>query len=994
MKNISLTIIGVLVCFLSYTQVSGIVFRDYNNNGVRETGTYLEPGVGGIIVKAYNNADVQIGGTKITALNGTYSFTAIQIPNGIPVRIEFSLPVTATRILNSNIDLPSFSGTGAGTINNTSIQFVAGGATGIANFAINYAADYLNTINPQLYVPQYRSGNPLVNGGGGTISSFDSSVFLGFPYNSSGTSVLPAKLSSGKNIGSTWGVGYSRQAQTIFTSAVLKRHVGLGPAGGTPVNAPGAIYTIKPGVNTGVFFFSLDALGAANYTHDHTANAAYNVRTNAGAAPGGRGLAADIYVKSNDAAIYDQIGKAGLGGLELSDDGRYLYTVNLYTKKLVKVDLQNAYSPVAPTAANVTAYTLPAVTCTNGTTRPWALKFYRGKIYVGVVCSGESTGTLITDIAGTTTINETATNLTASVFEFDPSTNTFNTTPLVQQPLNYVRKSPNAGTNCALLKGWYPWTASIFSTCQGFGPVGTASNNVYPQPILSDIDFDTDGSLILSFIDRQGFMGGVSQRRPATGGGNPLFDTYVNGDILRAYKKPDDTFEMEAAGKEGASSSKPATAGAANGEGFGGGEFYYGDEGAGVPFIFHPDNSCGGLAMVPGYPTVVSTFIDPVNAGTNGVAKLNNTTGAFNGGYEIYNVNTTNPGTQSKCHGLGDLEFLQIEPPIEIGNRVWDDADGDGIQDASELGIAGVTMELYDAAGTTLLASVDTDANGNYYFNNTNVAGGLQPNTTYIIRVALIHYNDYGLGPLLLYFGVAPQNVTGNGLAGYSDNDAIEISTRAEISITTGVYGASNHTIDFGFLPYSILAPAAVREFTAVKQNDNTNLKWVTSNEEAGLTFEIMHSVDNINWQKIAVINAVGITNGSTYTYLHQQPNLDKTNFYRVIVTDKNAKKTYSHVSAVKFTNLKNLLSLYPNPAKDFVIITLPPALCTVPAGQKIKTIMKVFSSNGQLIKQLQPVITGQTVLLSVSNLPKGIYWLKIETVDKELSVAKAFTIQ
>jgi SdrD B-like domain/Secretion system C-terminal sorting domain len=988
MKNIFLTIIGVLVYFLSYTQVSGVVFRDYNSNGIRETGTYTEPGIEGITVKAYNNSDVQIGGTKTTSSTGIYSFTAVQIPNGIPVRIEFSLPVTATRILNSNLDFPSFSGTGAGTINNTSIQFVTGGVSGVANYAINHAPDYLNTLNPDLYVPQYRSGNPLVNAASPTISSFDSSVFVGLPYNSSGAGVLPAKLSSGKTIGSTWGVDYSRQAQTIFTSAVLKRHVGLGPAGGTAVNAPGAIYTIKPGINTGVFFFSLDALGAANYTHDHTANATFNVRANAGAAPGGRGLGADIYTKSNDAASYDQIGKVGLGGLELSDDGRYLYTVNLYTKSLVKVDLQNAYIPVAPTAANITSYTLPAVACSNGSARPWALKYYRGKIYLGLVCSGETRSPLLTDNAGTTTINEGANDITASVFEFDPVTNTFNTTPVLQQPLNYVRKSPNAGTNCAVLKGWYPWTATIFSTCQGFGALGTATNNVYPQPILSDIDFDTDGSMILSFIDRQGFMGGVSQRRPATGGGNPLFDTYVNGDILRAYKKSDDTFEMESAGKEGPSSSKPATAGAANGEGFAGGEFYYGDQGSGVPFIFHPDNSCGGLAMVPGYPTVLSTFIDPVNAGTNGVAKLNNTTGAFDGGYEVYNVNTTNPGTQSKCHGLGDLEFLQIEPPIEIGNRVWADADGNGIQDASELGIAGVTMELYNAAGTSLLASVNTNANGNYYFNNTNVAGGLQPNTTYIIRVALIHYNDYGLGPLVLYFGIAPQNVTGNGLADYSDNDAAEISTRAQISITTGAYGASNHTIDFGFLPYSILAPAAVKEFTAVKQNDNANLKWVTISEEAGLTFEIMHSTDNINWQKIAVVNAAGITTGSTYTYLHQQPNLDKTNFYRIILADKNAKKTYSEIRAVKFSNLKNSLSLYPNPAKDFVIINLPPEL------QKTKIIIKVFSCNGQLIKQLQPVIAGQTELLTVSDLPKGIYWLRVENVNQQLSVSKAFSVQ
>ena len=53
--------------------------------------------------------------------------------------------------------------------------------------------------------------------------------------------------------------------------------------------------------------------------------------------------------------------------------------------------------------------------------------------------------------------------------------------------------------------------------------------------------------------------------------------------------------------------------------------------------------------------------------------------------------------------------------PAVIGDRVWNDADGDGIQDDGELGIYGVTVNLLNAEGN-VIATTTTDANGNYRF--------------------------------------------------------------------------------------------------------------------------------------------------------------------------------------------------------------------------------------------------------------------------------------
>ncbi len=63
-----------------------------------------------------------------------------------------------------------------------------------------------------------------------------------------------------------------------------------------------------------------------------------------------------------------------------------------------------------------------------------------------------------------------------------------------------------------------------------------------------------------------------------------------------------------------------------------------------------------------------------------------------------------------------------------LGDRVWLDEDGDGVQDAGEAGIANVVVQLYDTTGTILLATTVTDGEGDYLF--THLAPG-----SYIVQV-------------------------------------------------------------------------------------------------------------------------------------------------------------------------------------------------------------------------------------------------------------------
>lgn len=79
-------------------------------------------------------------------------------------------------------------------------------------------------------------------------------------------------------------------------------------------------------------------------------------------------------------------------------------------------------------------------------------------------------------------------------------------------------------------------------------------------------------------------------------------------------------------------------------------------------------------------------------------------------------------GSTQVTLGVGEvidtLDFGYQERTASVGDRVWADDNGDGIQDGGEAGISGVAVELRDAAGDVVLGSATTDANGFFQFQN------------------------------------------------------------------------------------------------------------------------------------------------------------------------------------------------------------------------------------------------------------------------------------
>jgi len=239
------------------------------------------------------------------------------------------------------------------------------------------------------------------------------------------------------------------------------------------------------------------------------------------------------------------------------------------------------------------------------------------------------------------------------------------------------------------------------------------------------------------------------------------------------------------------------------------------------------------LGVLPGSNEIMTTSMDPNGVWQQGVDFFSSTNGdnSRDHAMEVSNANDNNTGYAGKGIGLGDIELIEYNAPISIGNRIWNDANGNGIQDAGEAGIANILLELVDANGNPVDSdpsaagvqptTVLTSAAGVWYITsmpgtdaaNVNYGVALLPNTTYRVRLATSGtgydwdpaLNNGTGGPLatgdLVGLQLTRTAKIGNGAAGLSDNDASMISSIPQVVITTGGYGSTNYDIDFGFKP-------------------------------------------------------------------------------------------------------------------------------------------------------------------------------------------------
>jgi len=465
---------------------------------------------------------------------------------------------------------------------------------------------------------------------------------------------------------------------------------------------------------------------------------------NATTAAANTAIGARTYKFNHDKDILPFVGRQGLGDIDINEAETELYAVNMNTKELVIIN--------PDTGAIINNVTIPnpyGAECPDEDVRPWALKARGTDVFIGSVCESKveaGVGAAIQKYNG-------------AIFQTIAKTNS----------LAYLRSRVYGPENKAQDDGYR------------YGNWGTGGED---SPILTDIEFTNSGDLVLGYNCRA------------------VYNRYgvLKGDIRKMCLNADGSYTDE-------SSDVVATTCTTHTVNYTGNptdylEFYVGDYFGGVLGEGgHPETASGALAQAPGAPNIIVGMVDGTDWNQPGAIGLySNTTGDKIGAQAV--IDNQPDGERlpygEKAGGIGDVELLCDQAPIEIGNYVWEDTNKDGIQDPNEPAIAGVGVKLFEAG--VLVGTATTDAGGHYYFggiNHVNMTGNapLKRNTSYQIKVALNDAKLVGKIPTKKDTNANAEDQRDND----GDNGVID-ATSSTIVYTTGF--SNNHTLDFGFLIY------------------------------------------------------------------------------------------------------------------------------------------------------------------------------------------------
>ncbi|MBX3010759.1 MAG: hypothetical protein KF832_04595 [Caldilineaceae bacterium] len=768
------TLQGSNTATLAAAPISGKVFRDFNSDGLlTANGVITDTGVSGVTVTAYDK-NGKVVGSATSGADGTYTIN----PTGAgPYRVVFS-------------NLPAdYEPTTHGTNNGTSVQFV--------NTAAQASNVNLGILAPCLYCQNNPSIATVVMNVNDaptmdpTIVDFSNSVGIPFTpystvdanYNWAYPTSIPANpalrtVAKIGDVGSVMGLAWDRLHSRLFTSAYGRGWSKIKANSSANGYAEGAIYQVPyvaNAPNTPTLWLDLETLFGNDFAGTFTLDRASS------------------FIGANRTNDYPNlVGYTGLGGMAVSNNGDELYVVNLNAPEVLAIPVDSNGNPPASSGA-IKRFPFPTADCPSGT---WSYgRSYRAAFGVTVYPpTGEVYATL-------TCTGPTVADMKGLVYAFDPSSPTPSAADMVLKltiPMNVLHPTV---TNAS---SWYAETLNEWRNLSGYAyDFQPLSKNVMlwlGEPVFN---LRADGGYDLTVAERNRYY-------------DMAGDAYwvAAGAMYKACSTGSSTLPTWTLENNKVCGSATSTVNWTYGSGRAGASTditnrfykYVGAEGAMMQ---------GTLATIPGSSEIVGVGLDAeFNAGTHGVAWFNLSTGE-----RQRHAQFTTYKHFGKANNHGDIEVLCNPAPIEIGNRVWDDLNGNGVQDAGEPGVTGVQVSLQ---GPTNTVQTTTDSNGNYYFNN------LLAHTAYTLTMDVpADYSLTAANQAALSGATASSN---DPISDTIDSDAVLIGGKATIFYTTGGAGQNNHGLGFGFAqPVSgqvdilNIAPASVNTPTATPTNTPTN---------------------------------------------------------------------------------------------------------------------------------------------------------------------------
>jgi hypothetical protein len=189
----------------------------------------------------------------------------------------------------------------------------------------------------------------------------------------------------------------------------------------------------------------------------------------------------------------------------------------------------------------------------------------------------------------------------------------------------------------------------------------------------------------------------------------------------------------------------------------------------------------------------------------------------------------------------------------------------------------------------------------------------------------------------------------------------------------------SNYTYSTSLNPSNICSavplPLSFIYFKAIlSEPKKVTLQWRVTEPEAGTKYIIEQSSSLQQWK---VLNTIPATNYDLYTYIDNSP-LEGISFYRLKIIEPDNSISYSPLQKINIAPFSDKIKLYPNPAKDLIMINgeLP--------GE---TDITLTSADGRMIFATHVLTNRHNLQLHLPSVAAGIYFLKINNQVKKLII-------
>jgi hypothetical protein len=194
------------------------------------------------------------------------------------------------------------------------------------------------------------------------------------------------------------------------------------------------------------------------------------------------------------------------------------------------------------------------------------------------------------------------------------------------------------------------------------------------------------------------------------------------------------------------------------------------------------------------------------------------------------------------------------------------------------------------------------------------------------------------------------------------------------------VAGSPNNNFGVYFTDFSApayLLPVDLMSFEANQTGKHVNLKWITASEKNNSHFEVQRSKDGEAWLTLGTVEGSGSSDEmNVYQFMDMNP-MSGINYYRLKQVDFNGDENYSDLREVFIGGtLPDKVSIYPNPAGNFVNVDIPADVETVKT--EIRTV------DGRVLMNNTYNNTTQAAV-SIEHLTPGMYYIHIQMGDQTI---------